>query len=369
MAASKLALVLPDFGGGGAERVALLLARAWIEQGHEVDLVLQRREGALLDLLPSAVRVVDLEAPRLRQAVRPLAHYLRRERPDAVLISMWPLTVIGVVAHRLARSSSRIVLAEHSSLSRQYKSHVGLRRALLTWSIRLFYPRADARVAVSGRAADDLCKLSGIERNSIEVIYNPVDVGAASAGPDRSLDHFWGRGGARILTVGRLSAEKSHSLLISAFARLRRERPARLAIVGDGPLREETRQAAAAGGVAEEVLLPGFVPDPSPYYRSADLFVLSSAFEGFGLVLVEAMAAGLPIVSTDCESGPREILEGGIHGHLVPCDDVDALADAMRSALDEPGDPTARIARASQFRSEIAAARYLEVMLGGPSRR
>jgi glycosyltransferase involved in cell wall biosynthesis len=343
--------------GGGAEKVALRLIDDFVAAGHQVDLVLMTARGELLEKLPPGVRVFDLGATRIRA-------YFRSERPAALQASMWPLTVAAVIARRLAGSSARLVLSDHSTLSRQYGYYRGLKRLFLRASLRIFYPRADARVIVSNGSADDLALLSGIGRKTIEVIHNPVAPPADDSEVPAAIERLWGQGQARILTVGSLKAEKNHGLLIRAFARLRESRPARLIIVGEGSERPKLERLIEELGLGGDVLLPGFEVDPSAYYATADLFVLSSDFEGFGLVLVEAMRAGLKVVSTDCEHGPSEILGGGAYGALVPCGDSDGLAEAMRAALDAPADVAALKDQAERISGSASSARYLELMLG-----
>ena len=317
-------------------------------------------------MLPPQVRMVDLGADRIRDIIVPLRAYLRREQPDGLQALMWPLTIVAVIAHRLARSKARLILADHTALSKHYGYFGKARTWALRASIRHFYPKADARVIVSERAADDLADLAGIPRESIEVIYNPV----ASPPPGKvaapEIAALWGEG-ARILTIGNLNAEKNHELLIRAFARVAARRPATLIIAGEGAMRARLEQVAAEEGVADRVILPGFATDSWSYYLSAELFVLSSDYEGFGLVLVEAMRCGLRIVSTDCEAGPREILDGGKYGTLVPPGDIDALAEAMLAALDAPIDPARQAARVDHLSGPAVLNRYLELMTGSPA--
>ena len=362
--AKRFAFLLPNLGGGGAERVALRLIEDSLAAGHEVDLVLSRATGELLPLVPQGVRIVDLGATRIRSAIGPFRAYLRDRRPDAVHIMMWPLTVAGIIAAKLARSTARIVIAEHTTLGRQY---AGSRRnlAALSLTTRLFYPLADAILCVSHESADDLARLSGLDRAGIAVVYNPV---AAPPGPvivPPAIEALWGDDCARILTVGSLKPVKDHAMLIRAFARLARQRPARLIIVGEGDMRAELERVATEEGVADRVVMPGFTLDPWPYYASADLFVLSSNYEGFPLVLIEAMRCGLNIVSTDCESGPREILVGGDYGALSAVGDETALADAMAIMLAHPISPDTLKTRAETLSGLGQSQRLLEIMLGG----
>lgn len=360
----RLAFLLPNMRGGGAERVALRLIEDFVAKDRAVDLLLMTAEGELMPLLPPEVRVIDLQAPRIRDVLRPLVRYLRRERPQGVQAFMWPLTVIAVLARRLARSRARLVLSDHTTLSRQYGGRGALASQVLRRSIAWAYPRADARVCVSRNAARDLAALSGLAPESIETIYNPVAAPRVTPAERRAATAIWPGRGARILTVGGLIAVKNHRLLIDAFVRLSAKRDAALVILGDGPLRDDLTAHAKAAGVADRVVLPGFVANPAPFYAAADLFVLSSDYEGYGNVLVEAMYAGLKVVSTDCESGPREILADGDYGALTPCGDPVALAGAMAAALDGPDDGAALRQRAAALSGRGASDRYLQLMEG-----
>ena len=361
MNSPRVAFLLPDMKGGGAERVALTLIRDFVARGYSVDLLLMNAGGDLLQLLPRQVRVIDLKANRVRNVVRPLVRYLNQHSPDALQVSMWPLTVAAITARALSRSKARLIVSDHAALSKQYAERGFLHRQLLKWSIRLFYPFADARVAVAAATAKDLAMLSGLPLSSFEVIYNPID----PAGPqtrDPAIEPLWGGSGYRILHVGRMTPEKNQDLLLEAFARLAAECEARLLILGEGSLRTELERRAAELGIADRVAMPGYRLDPTPFYGSADLFVLSSNYEGYPLVLIEAMRSGLPVVSTDCVSGPTEILADGQFGRLVPVGDADSLAEAMLSTLKEPLAPTILRARAEALTSG-ACDTYERVML------
>ncbi len=362
IAKPRIAVLLPDLRGGGAERVNLDLAREeYIARGYAVDFVLMRDEGELRSLLPDGINVVNLNAPRLRSVLPPLVRYIREARPDAILASMWPLTSVAVIARRLAGSKARVVVSDHTLLSHGYAGWGALHRLALRVSIATTYRLADGCVAVSDGVRDDLSNLSGIPRKRFDVIFNSIPPPSELELP--YPDATWnGPPGRRILTVGSFKPVKNHALLISAFARLRDWPDARLMLLGDGPLRAEITALVAAEGLSDRVLMPGFVRDPGPYYRSADLFVLSSDYEGFGNVIVEALACGVPVVSTDCPSGPTEILEGGRHGRLVPVGNAAALAEAMRTALGAQHDRAALQRRAGDFTVKRAADRYLSLM-------
>jgi glycosyltransferase involved in cell wall biosynthesis len=356
---ARVAFILPDLRGGGAERVALTLVSDMIEHGHEVDLVLLGGGGELQALVPEKVRLFEFCTIRFRNALLPLIRYFRERRPDATHAFMWPVTILAILAHRISRGGGRLVVSDHTTVSRHYADAGRLRLMLLKWTIRTFYPFADARVAVSWQAAADLARLSGLNAADFEVIYNPI----APANPGREPAPDWGGPGVRLLTVGSLKREKNHLLLLDAVALLARRHDVRVAIVGDGPMKSDIQARAEALGIASQLELPGFLLDPAPYYESADLFVLTSDYEGYPLVLVEALSAGLNVVSTDCESGPREILDDGRFGRLVPVGDPGALADAIADAIEHPIDADLLTARARGL-SEGSLERYRTLMLG-----
>jgi glycosyltransferase involved in cell wall biosynthesis len=359
-----IAFVLPNMGGGGAERVALYLIRRLVELNYPVDLVLMQRRGELLEMVPPQVRIVDLNAPRIRNALRPLMRYFKREQPRSAQVRLWPLTVIAILAKLLARAPTRLIVSDHAHLSVQHGKVAG-KLLGVKWSVRLFYPIADARVVVSRGAADDLARLSGINRERFEVIYNPVErVEIAQLSPAKVS---WGGDGARIISVGTLKAQKNHKLLIRSFARLRERIAAKLMIVGEGALRSELQEEAERLGIKEDVLLPGFTHDVADLLASADLFVLSSDYEGFGNVLIEAMRCGVPVVTTDCPSGPAEIVADGKYGRLVPCGDEVALAEAMEASLREHPSPEILRERADEISGEAPVKRYIELLTSNGS--
>jgi len=251
-------------------------------------------------------------------------------------------------------------VSEHTILTHEYGYYGPLRRALMAMSIRLLFPKASARVVVSGAAADAISKLARLPRTDLDVIHNPIEI-PESTETNSEIEALWGGAGPRILAVGSLKPAKNYPVLLKAFAQLG-DLKAKLMIVGEGPLREELEHLVEELGIRHRVIMPGFFADPWPFYASADLFVLSSDYEGFGNVLVEAMAAGLKIVSTDCPEGPAEILDHGRFGRLVPCGEAEALARAIDKSLAESPQPERQRARAAELNNETNVARYLELM-------
>jgi len=350
-----------DLGGGGGERVQVELAKAWQSLGYTVDLVLVRMGGELLPAVPPQIRIVNLECSRLRTAVWRLANYLRENRPLGTVAAMWPLTVIATLAHLIAGRPGRLIVADHGVLSNAPDSQSLGGWLRLRVSIALTYPLAHARVAVSQGVARDVERLGWLPSGSVTVIHNPA---ARWHGRKQAATDPWASmSGKRILAVGSLRPIKEHVVLIRAFARMRAKRDASLVILGEGDERPALESLTRELGVRAFVAMPGFTLDPYDWFAGADLFVLSSRSEGFGNVIVEAMECGLPVVSTDCPGGPREIIGDGAYGVLTPVGDVAALADAMDQVLDSPRSPERQEARAREFGVERAASRYLTLMM------
>jgi glycosyltransferase involved in cell wall biosynthesis len=230
------------------------------------------------------------------------------------------------------------VVTVHSTLSQSNRRQGGLSAGVWLHLMRTFYPWAASVVAVSRGAADDFARVSGLPRDLVEVVYNPVITPAVLAAARQAPDHPWFASGEPpvILGVGRLTRAKDFPTLIRAFAEVRRRRAGRLIILGEGEDRPGLTALARELGVADDVALPGFRDNAMAYMAGSGLFVLSSAWEGLPTVLIEALAAGTRVVSTDCPSGPREILQDGRLGALVPVGDAAALADAMLDALERP---------------------------------
>ena len=356
----RVAVILPNLAGGGAERMHLDLAREWLKGGVDVDFVLLSKDGELLDLVPEGSRVVDLEALRFRDALWPLMRYIREVRPDVVLAAMWPLTVVAALAGRLAGGGRRIVVSDHAPLSISYAGKGRGHRLFLRLSMAIGYRLAHERIAVSRGVAQDLASLSGIPKKRYRVIYNPAAKGERDV--EGRLSSVPANAEPFVLSVGKFKAAKNQALLIEAFARVADKVDVNLYILGEGTLRPELERKIAALGLEERVFLPGFKHDTTLWYQQAQLFVLSSNHEGFGNVLVEALEQGVPVVSTDCPSGPREILENGRYGRLVPVCDAEALAQAILDELNNHPDLEVLKRRAADFRVDRIAREYLRVM-------
>jgi glycosyltransferase involved in cell wall biosynthesis len=355
------------------------LARGFAARGHRVDLLAIVPRGELRERLGPGIRLLPLEGwltrlplvarskrRRALGAVLPLVAWLRRERPDALLSTSHSTNVAAALAGRLARVPTRVVLRIDSQLSRSptlagtRKQRRRVRRA------RRIFPWADAWIAISEGVADDAARVTGIARRKIATIHNPVVTPELLRSAAEPVQEPWLEPGRPpvVLGVGRLVPQKDFATLLRAVAWVRAQRPVRLLLLGDGPERPALEALAVELGIARDVRFAGRVANAPAYMSAASVLALSSAWEGFGRVLVEALAVGCPVVSTDCPSGPREILEDGTFGPLVPVGDAAALGAAIVSVLERPPDPSILAKRASAFTLESGVQRYLEVLLG-----
>jgi glycosyltransferase involved in cell wall biosynthesis len=334
----KIAFFVPSLCGGGAERATVNLARGFAVRGLKVDFVLAKAEGPYLSQVPPEVRVVNLDAKRVLYSLPGLVRYLRREQPHVMLSALNHANIVAIWAKSLTRVKMRLVVAEHTILSLSTKNSSSIKGRLMPFLIKTFYPQADAIVAISHGVAEDLVTHTGLSREKVKVIYNPVVTPELFARAEEPLDHHWFRPGEPpvILGAGRLTKPKDFPTLIRAFALVRKECRARLMILGEGEDRPKIEALVRELGLEEDVALPGFVDNPYKYMKRAAAFVVSSQWEGLPTVLIEALALGTPVISTDCPGGSREILDVlGAHqqGKLVPPGDPKELAKAILSIL------------------------------------
>jgi len=351
---------------GGLEVVVTHVANALCRKGLKVDILVMppRRGDPNPPGLDELARVVNLKSRHKLIGFFTLLGYLRKERPDVLLAAGHRSNMLALNTTALLSGPPCVILGVHNMLSRQMSQFKPLKRWLRTHAIRRRYPRGEAVVAVSGGVAEDLRGHFRIPGERIHTIHNPVVTETLCRRAAEPLDHPWFSSAAPpvILAVGRLRPQKDFATLIRAFHILQRRRPCRLLILGEGRERPKLEALVQELELESRVSLPGFVENPLPYMKHAALFVLSSAWEGFGNVLVEALSTGVPVVATDCPSGPREILEGGRYGRLVPVGDVAALAAAMQETLDSPPERELLIKSATRFGVESTANAYLELL-------
>lgn len=366
MAASPLiSIFLPSLRGGGVERMRLYLAKRFVERGYKVEFVLAKCEGPYLGEVPKNINVVDLKAGRVLTSLPALVRYLRRAQPVALLSAMDHSNIVALWAKRFAMVRARVVVSVHTTLS-MVVNHTNHRGRLIPYIARWCYGWADGIVAVSRGVADDLSNAIRLPRERIRVIYNPVVVPEIFELAREPVNHSWFRAGEPpvVLSVGRLTAAKDYPTLLRAFSQVIKVRPMRLVVLGEGEERARLEAKVLGLGLEDIVSLPGFAKNPYAYMSKAKVFVLSSAWEGFGNVLVEAMAVGTPVVATDCPNGPAEILENGKYGRLVPVGNAEALAEGILAVLDGTTNSEVLRHRAKEFFYDDIADQYLEILHG-----
>ncbi|EAR23076.1 glycosyltransferase [Nitrococcus mobilis] len=363
----QLAVLLTDFGDGGVERMLVNIARGLTECNIRVDFLVKQANLPYLSTLPSRVRLIELQADREGGLLGALVAYLRTNAPEILLSAKSADDRLAVKARSAAGVATRVALRTGTNLSARLavRGKNPLRRWLERYRVRRLYTQADCVICVSHGVADDLARITGLARQAIHVPHNPVVTPELLALAQASAPHPWlaeQRQWPVVLGAGGLRRQKNFPLLLRAFASLRRQRPCRLIILGEGRQRARLGRLAERLGITEDVSLPGFVDNPYAYMARAALFVLSSHWEGSPNVLTEAMAVGTPVVATDCPSGPREILDGGRYGELVDVDDPIALARAMDRTLTSP--PSAERLRQAVRRYTLAhsSREYLDAL-------
>lgn len=351
--------------------MALAVARRLLESGDEVAVCAAGASGPLRDECGQLVLYGQQELLAGRTLVsflRLLRRSIRGFRPDVVITHMLPLNLLVLGLRRLCLIPGRIVAVEHNHLSAAHRTEGAsrARQRMVRFAIRALYTKADALVGVSEDVARDVAARLPTAENVV-VIENGIDVQRVRAGAGATTDESeFVAGLARpvLVTAGRLVPQKGFSDLLEAFIRIRASavgRDASLVILGDGPLRDDLECQARNLGVADAVHFRGFVENPWAAMARADVFVLSSHHEGLPLVLAEAVACGLPVVATDCESGPADILDGNARARLVPVGAPPAIAHAVGEVLREAG-RTPPVELAERFTVDAMAAGYLSLL-------
>ncbi len=391
-----LAIFIPSLAGGGVARVMLHLAEAFATSGHKVDLLLCKTTGDFLDTVHPTINVVALKAtpnwvsrlrvllanpnlaptlllpillpakpPKTIRYLANLTNYLSREKPDTLLSAKTHANLVAIWARKIADVRTRIVVSERSTMSTVIQNSRKWRWRFALPLIQKVYPQADLVVAVSNGVADDVSSCSGLSREQITAIYNPMPTDHIKAQSILPVCHPWFNTEKIpiILGVGRLVPAKDFPTLLKAFAHIRATRPARLVILGEGRERQTLENLAIKLGIASDFSLPGFEANPYTYMSRATVFVLSSLLEGLPNALIEALACGCPVVSTNCLSGPQEILANGAFGALVPVGDDRALAEAILHTLEHPPNSERLRSRAAEFDIHTIAEQYLQALL------
>lgn len=357
-----VAFFVPSLTVGGAERVTVTIANGLAEQGYNVDLVVPYCEGAFKEEVSSAVNLVDLNTPSIPgvgigAALPALVTYFRTKAPSMIFSQMTYANDICLVAHGLSGSDAVAVPTVHNTLGVQEAP----KEQFVEWLATQLSDRADQFVAVSEGVAESIVEQVGVRPDDVSVLHNPIPVREVQIQSEETVNHRWVDNNEYevILGVGRLEPQKNFRMFLEAFKRVHRSRPqTRAIIIGRGSKRDELEQLTRELGISEMVSLSGYVDNPYGYMASASALVMSSVHEGLPTVLIEALACGCPVVSTDCPSGPYEILKGGEVGPLVPVGDDIRLASSICDVLERPPEAKELVQRAHDFAPESVLQDY-----------
>ncbi len=357
-----VAFFLANLGGGGAEKAMANLARDLQSRSLKVEIVLGEAKGPNLALIPDNVNLVDLRTRYVAKWLVELTHYLRTRHPKVLISGLHHVNLVSIWAKALSGANTKLVVTVHGPLSLEIGKSKKTLAKVIPLLVKMFYTRADKIVCVSSGIAKELVERYRLPEDKIEVIYNPVITSNIFVKAQEPVYHTWFEPGQPpvILSAGRLTQAKDFETLIRAFALVREKVHTRLMILGEGPDRPKLERLVESLQLSECVCMPGFVDNPYKYMKRSAVFVLSSRWEGFGNVIVEALALGIPVVSTNCPSGPAEILANGKWGKLVPVGDPEALSLAILEALNDDG--SRGIERAMCFTAENIGTRYLEMI-------
>jgi len=358
-----VALFYKNMNLGGVQHMMVRLANGLAERGYNVEMVVGEMHNSFRNELSDKVKVVDLGTTAILGMTFALLKYLRTNSPKALYTAVPNCNAVAAVAALLSGSNTKLTISERSDTFEEFRNTKASLYKLSIFLIPLTYRLAHKIVAVSAGTARSLSQFSKIPLSKIEVVYNPAFSEEIIEQSLEEVDHPWIRGPFKlVVAAGRLVPQKNFSLLLRAAALVVEKDPnVKFILLGEGPERALLEQLRAELRLEDHVDLPGADRNPFRWFAKADLFVLSSDWEGFGNVLVQALACGCQVVSTDCPSGPREILSDGLFGDLVEVKNSRALADSILRRLASPLDRVSQQNRARDFTLKAAVDEYERV--------
>lgn len=361
----KIAFFLQSLAGGGAEKSVVNLANYYVNQSIDVDIVLVTKTGAYLKILDKKINIIDLQKTRSILSIWSLRKYLVKNQPDVIMASVVHTNIVMVLAKILLFKNIKTKFFVNQVNHLVYSLTQGKKERVLDRFkfklIAFLYSLSDGVISMSKGVESNLLSYGFITKEKSVFIYNPVINDEMLFLSKQAVDFNFNK--KTFIAVGRLVKQKNFSLLIEAFSEIKNTLDCQLVILGEGHLRETLEEQIKQLKLKDDVHLLGFVDNPFAYIKQADVFVLSSLWEGFGNVVAEALALGTQVVSTNCPSGPSEILKNGKVGFLVEMNNSEKLADAMLKALENPIDESKLIERSLDFRIEKIAKQYQKVLL------
>ncbi|VUD42562.1 N-acetylgalactosamine-N, N'-diacetylbacillosaminyl-diphospho-undecaprenol 4-alpha-N-acetylgalactosaminyltransferase [Thalassocella blandensis] len=362
----KVSVLMSFSGAGGVERMVMNLVRAFAEKCEQVDLLVIRDKGPHFADIPKNVNIIKLNANHTLTAIPAICRYLKAEKPESLLVAKDRAGRAAVIARALSGVSTKIYVRLGTNLSTALEH----RSAISAWwrkaPMKVIYRRVDKVIAVSRGVAEDTIAITGIPEEKVCVIRNPVVTEEFLRKAEEPTPHEWlsEKQYPVIIGVGRLSVQKDFETLIKAFNEVNKSTPCRLIILGEGGKRQELEALIASFGLQDHVLLPGFQSNPMSWVKAANVFVLSSRWEGSPNALTEALALGVPSVSTRCPSGPDETLAEGKFGPLVEMGDFTNMARQILRVLENPLTSEVLKSAVAEYHVSISADKYLDLMKG-----
>ncbi len=358
---SPLITLMTSSYKGGIGRSLTNLANALNQLGFRVDILVDREKFPYAGDVAEGINIRRLRTSHRIGGMGHLLAYISRYEPSVVLTPFVQLTVLAVRTRSIFRIPLKIYANVHSTYTVDFAALAPAKRRRRVKDMKRYYPRCDGIIAVSKGVAADFSKLTGLGENRIQTIHNPIVTDALTLDSEDRPEHPWFEDGQPpvLMGLGRLIESKNFNHLIHSFNIVRKELECRLMLLGDGPERENLEQLAHKSPFASDIMFMGHQDNPFPFLRYSSIFVLSSAYEGLPSTLIESMAVGTPVVSTDCPHGPHEILEGGRFGELVPVNDPVALSEAIKRTMVNPVDSSTLKAAAERFRDKRIAESYL----------
>ncbi|MDF1526207.1 MAG: glycosyltransferase [bacterium] len=348
---------------GGIGTYTLNMYKGLSKKGYRVHLVCLERDLQYLENRLPESDILITSSPDYRKGVSCMGRYLEAAQPKVLITPQLRPTIIALRARAAFNPGTRIYPVIHSTYSEEFRHLPVSKRFFRLLRLRYHYKKCDGIIAVSAGAAGDFTRMTGISESAVSVVYNPVNTSEILSRAAQPLHHPWFNNGQPpvVLGIGRLVWEKNFQMLIEAFEIVRSRIASRLMILGDGPHRQKLERRIQASPFSGDISMPGRVPNPYQFIRRSALLTLSSNYEGLPTVLIEALASGTPVVSTDCPNGPREILKDGKYGQIVSVNKPEKLADAMIQTLGSPLSSKVLKKRALNFDIDSSVANYLRL--------
>ena len=367
----KIAFFLPKLTYGGAERVVIDIANSLAKRGYLIDIVLAKGGNTYIDEISPSINIINLKCKSTILSFFPLSRYIKKSSPDGIISALSHANCVVLLAKKITNNNTKIVVSERNISYRHTRNKIGLKRIVLDWLIKSLYPEAKCIVTVSEGVRKSIIRTYKFREDQVKCILNPIDFKKINKLKSESFlnndikNELKSKNKKIILSVGSLTVQKNYSLLIKSFKIVCEKINCKLIILGEGPERSNLNELCRNLKLdSKSISLPGFIANPFPYMKVSDLYVLSSLWEGLPNVLIQALACNCKIISTDCDAGPREILEDGKWGRLVKVNDINSLAKAMIEELSKQNQKhsNSRIGRLNRFNIDKVTNQYLEAL-------